>query len=166
MRPIAACSVAVRAIRRRPLLGVAAGIGALALIRPSVPRAAMRLSQVTPSLPSINLPHYRSQSTSAGLFSLSSTNSIMASLNPPQAAPKWTHTPEEVLKLTTDAIAEYRALEDKVAALKPEECNFESVGTARRRCSAASLISLLGIRKSLVITRARSADCRSHYGHS
>lgn len=51
----------------------------------------------------------------------------MASLNPPQAAPKWTHTPEEVLKLTKDAIAEFRALEDSVAALKPEECNFDSV---------------------------------------
>ncbi|KAI0771258.1 Metalloprotease [Trametes elegans] len=51
----------------------------------------------------------------------------MASLNPPQAAPKWTHTPEEVLKLTKEAIDKQRALEDRVAALKPEECNFESV---------------------------------------
>ena len=51
----------------------------------------------------------------------------MASLNPPQAAPKWTHTPEEVLKLTKEAIAEERARLDKIAALKPEECTFESV---------------------------------------
>ncbi|KAI0822314.1 Metalloprotease [Trametes gibbosa] len=54
----------------------------------------------------------------------------MASLNPPQAAPKWTHTPEEVLKLTKEAIAEYRALEDRVAALKPEQCNFDSLTLA------------------------------------
>ena len=56
----------------------------------------------------------------------------MASLNPPQAAPKWTHTPEEVLKLTKEAIAEERARLDKIAALKPEECTFESV-----RCQPA-----------------------------
>ncbi|KAI0372212.1 Metalloprotease [Pilatotrama ljubarskyi] len=51
----------------------------------------------------------------------------MATLTPPQAAPRWTHAPEEVLKLTKDAIMEYRATEDRVAALRPEECNFESV---------------------------------------
>ncbi|KAI0349471.1 Metalloprotease [Trametes cingulata] len=52
---------------------------------------------------------------------------MAATLAPPQAAPKWNHTPEEVLKLTKDAIAEYRAVEDRVATLKPEECDFESV---------------------------------------
>ncbi|TBU62281.1 metallopeptidase MepB [Dichomitus squalens] len=51
----------------------------------------------------------------------------MASLNPPQPAPKWTHTPEEVLRLTKDAIAEERARLDKIGNLKPEECTFESV---------------------------------------
>lgn len=81
----------------------------------------------TPARALNGLAHYRSQSTLSGLFSLSTADSIMASLNPPQAAPKWTHTPEEVLKLTKDAIAEYRALEDRVASLKPEDCNFETV---------------------------------------
>ena len=72
----------------------------------------------------------------------------MASLNPPQAAPKWTHSPEDVLKLTKDAIADYRALEDRVAALKPEECNFESVRNPRRADVLLLLLMLLlGIRK-------------------
>ncbi|KAI8969624.1 Metalloprotease [Trametes punicea] len=132
MKPCGACTVASLAMRRRPMLGIAAGVGALAAVRQSVPGAAMRLLQVTPSLIPARALHlndlrYRSQSTLSGLFSLHQADSIMASLNPPQAAPKWTHTPDSVLKLTKDAIAEYRALEDRVAALKPEECTFESV---------------------------------------
>ncbi|EMD39827.1 hypothetical protein CERSUDRAFT_81164 [Gelatoporia subvermispora B] len=51
----------------------------------------------------------------------------MASLTPPQSAPVWTHSAEDVLRLTKEAIAEERELQDKVAALKPEECSFESV---------------------------------------
>lgn len=111
------------------MLGLAVGIGALAAVRPYATGAGMRLFQVTPSSKALNcLWHYRSQSTLSGLFSLSPANSMMASLNPPQAAaPTWTHTPDEVLKLTKEAIAEERAREDKIAALKPEECTFESV---------------------------------------
>ena len=111
------------------MLGLAVGVGALAAVRPYATSAGMRLFQVTPSSNAAlnTLWHYRSQSTLSGLFSLSPANSIMASLNPPQAAPKWTHTPEEVLKLTKEAIEEERARQDKIAALKPEECTFESV---------------------------------------
>ncbi len=100
------------------------GAGALAGLGPG---AAMRHWQFQVTPPLNNLWHYRSQSTLSGLFSLPTANSIMASLNPPQAAPKWTHTPEEVLKLTKEAIADERARLDKIAALKPEECTFESV---------------------------------------
>ncbi|KAI0670768.1 Metalloprotease [Trametes maxima] len=51
----------------------------------------------------------------------------MTALTPPQPPPRWTHTPEDVQNLTRDAVAEYRAVLDRVAALKPEECTFESV---------------------------------------
>ncbi|OSD07237.1 Metalloprotease [Trametes coccinea BRFM310] len=51
----------------------------------------------------------------------------MAALIPPQAPLQWNHTPEDILRLTKEAIAEYRAVEDRVAALAPAECTFESV---------------------------------------
>ncbi|KAH9891674.1 Metalloprotease [Cubamyces lactineus] len=60
----------------------------------------------------------------------------MATLTPPQAAPKWTHTPEDVIRLTKDALAEYSATEDSVAALAPAECNFESVFLALAHAKA------------------------------
>ncbi|KAH8104630.1 metallopeptidase MepB [Cristinia sonorae] len=51
----------------------------------------------------------------------------MASLTPPQAAPKWTHTAQEILDLTKAAIAKHKEVEDKVAALSPEDFTFETV---------------------------------------
>ncbi|KAH9922802.1 metallopeptidase MepB [Epithele typhae] len=51
----------------------------------------------------------------------------MPPLVPPQPPLKWTHTPEEVLALTKDTIAADRATLDKLAALAPEDCTFESV---------------------------------------
>ncbi|KAI0372191.1 Metalloprotease [Pilatotrama ljubarskyi] len=54
----------------------------------------------------------------------------------PQAAPKWTHAPEDVLRLTEEAIAEDKATEDRIAALKPEECTFESVFLALAHAEA------------------------------
>ncbi|KAH7927637.1 zincin [Leucogyrophana mollusca] len=50
----------------------------------------------------------------------------MPSLTPPQAAPNWNHTPEQVLQLVKDALAEHKAVYDKVGALSESECNFES----------------------------------------
>lgn len=49
------------------------------------------------------------------------------SLTPPQAAPSWNHTAEDIISLTKDAIAKHKATDDKVGALAPEDCNFESV---------------------------------------
>jgi Zn-dependent oligopeptidase len=51
----------------------------------------------------------------------------MASLTPPQAPPKWNHTPEEVLSFTKQALAQNKAISDKIAALPEVECNFETV---------------------------------------
>ncbi|KAJ7288403.1 metallopeptidase MepB [Mycena rebaudengoi] len=64
---------------------------------------------------------------SRALFSTITFTSQMPSLTPPQPPPEWTHTPEDVLRLTKEAIAHHRAVEDKVAAFQPLECNYESL---------------------------------------
>ncbi|PCH40126.1 zincin [Wolfiporia cocos MD-104 SS10] len=51
----------------------------------------------------------------------------MASLTPSQASLKWTHSPEEVLELTKEAIAKDRKIQDRIAALSPADCSFDSV---------------------------------------
>ncbi|KAJ7212164.1 metallopeptidase MepB [Mycena pura] len=48
----------------------------------------------------------------------------------PKPPPIWTHSPEDVMRLTKDAIAADRAVEDKVASLQPSECTFESLALA------------------------------------
>ncbi|GBE84946.1 Saccharolysin [Sparassis crispa] len=54
----------------------------------------------------------------------------MASLNPPQAPPTWTHSAADVLALTKEAIARDRELNDRIGALTPADCNFTSVFAA------------------------------------
>ncbi|KAL0577646.1 metalloendopeptidase [Marasmius crinis-equi] len=49
------------------------------------------------------------------------------SIKPPQAAPSWNHTPEEITKLTQELIDRDRAVQDKIAALPEKDCNFKSV---------------------------------------
>jgi len=79
------------------------------------------------TLPSLQLQH-RYQSTFSLFTSISSsTNSTMASLTPPQAPPTWTHSAKEILDLTKAAIAKHKETEDKIAALPPSDCNFDSV---------------------------------------
>ncbi|THH01901.1 hypothetical protein EW026_g869 [Hermanssonia centrifuga] len=51
----------------------------------------------------------------------------MASLTPPQATLSWTHSPEDVHRITKETIAKDRELMNKIAALSPSECNFETV---------------------------------------
>ncbi|KAJ7601172.1 hypothetical protein C8J56DRAFT_912335 [Mycena floridula] len=48
-------------------------------------------------------------------------------LTPPQAAPAWTHSASEILKTTKDLIESNRKVQDKIAALAPGDCNYESV---------------------------------------
>ncbi|KAF8349335.1 metallopeptidase MepB [Amanita rubescens] len=52
---------------------------------------------------------------------------MVASLTPPQPAPSWNHSPQDIKRLTAELIAKERGLLDKVGALKPDECNFKSV---------------------------------------
>ncbi|KAI9509217.1 Metalloprotease [Russula earlei] len=54
----------------------------------------------------------------------------MANLTPPQPPPSWTHTPEDILKLTKEAIERDREVRDRVAKLPPSECQFETVSLA------------------------------------
>ncbi|KAJ7784621.1 metallopeptidase MepB [Mycena metata] len=48
------------------------------------------------------------------------------SITPPQPPPEWNHTPDDVTRLTKEAIAAHRAVEDQVGSLQPSECDFES----------------------------------------
>ncbi|KAJ7134561.1 hypothetical protein C8R44DRAFT_770807 [Mycena epipterygia] len=41
--------------------------------------------------------------------------------------PNWTHTPEDVARLTKEAINNHRAVEDKIGTLQPSECTYESL---------------------------------------
>lgn len=67
----------------------------------------------------------RSQATLANWFP--SISADMVALTPPQPPPVWTHTPEDVLRITEETIAKHKETLDKIAALKEEECTFESV---------------------------------------
>ncbi|KAH9080477.1 Metalloprotease [Lactarius deliciosus] len=55
----------------------------------------------------------------------------MVNLTPPQPPPVWTHTPEEVIKLTKEAIDKDREVQDQVAKLPASECNFDTLALAR-----------------------------------
>ena len=69
-------------------------------------------------------------STLSGIFDTSSLfTSNMVNLTPPQPPPKWTHTPEDVLRLTKEAIERDREVQDQVAKLPVPECNFDTVST-------------------------------------
>jgi metallopeptidase MepB len=54
----------------------------------------------------------------------------MPPLTPPQAVPRWNHSAEEILSLAKQAVANERALQDKVGALSPDNCSFPSVFVA------------------------------------
>ena len=60
------------------------------------------------------------------LISVLSPSSKM-SLTPPQPPPSWDHSPGEITQLTNQLIAHDRVLQDKIGALDPKDCNFESV---------------------------------------
>jgi hypothetical protein len=81
-------------------------------------------------------------STSSPLSSIFDTSlffsSNMANLTPPQPPPVWTHTPEEVLTLTKEAIKKDREVQDQVAKLPASECNFDTVSTTPLRPASIS----------------------------
>jgi hypothetical protein len=79
-------------------------------------RCASRLLRIRP-ISTLNIP-----------FSWPSAISfdIQMSLVPPQAPPSWNHSAEDITRLTNEFIARDRAVEDKVGALAPKDCNFQS----------------------------------------
>ena len=68
-----------------------------------------------------------SSSAAQSIFSFTSTNSNMANLIPPQPAPSWTHSAEDVMRLTRSAIEEDRKVQDMVGGLAAKDCNYQSV---------------------------------------
>lgn len=54
----------------------------------------------------------------------------MANLTPPQAAPVWNHSAEDIVKLTKEAIERDRAVQDKVGALDAKDASFETVSNS------------------------------------
>ncbi|EIM81645.1 metallopeptidase MepB [Stereum hirsutum FP-91666 SS1] len=48
-------------------------------------------------------------------------------LTPPQSAPKWNHSAEDILKLTKEAIQKDREFMDRIGKLPKDQCNFETV---------------------------------------
>lgn len=76
-------------------------------------------------------------------------------LTPPQAAPKWDHSAEDILKLTKEAIQKDRETLDKIAKLPKDECNFETVSHLGLHTPSMTVLtnivwSLLGICKCFV----------------
>ncbi|KJA24053.1 hypothetical protein HYPSUDRAFT_53952 [Hypholoma sublateritium FD-334 SS-4] len=49
------------------------------------------------------------------------------SITPPQAAPIWKHSAEDITKVTKESIEEYRKVMDKIGGLEPNACTFESL---------------------------------------
>lgn len=119
-------------LRRRTAL---LGLGALAAAGLATLAQRSNLGYTRP----VTLPHWgynpitrplvlhRSLSSLFSSISSIPANSPMASLTPPQAAPSWTHSPEDVTRITNEMIEKDRKLMDKIAALDDAECTFDSV---------------------------------------
>lgn len=97
---------------------------------------------ITPSSGSVHLhPSLRAvtrlfsvSSPPSGVFDTSSfSSSNMVNLTPPQSPPTWTHLPEDVIKLTKEAIDKDREVQDQVAKLPASECNFDTVSPSAIR---------------------------------
>jgi hypothetical protein len=56
---------------------------------------------------------------------------MSSNLTPPQPPLKWNHSANEIKQIVEGAIQTHRQLEDAVAQIPPEECNFESVSITK-----------------------------------
>ncbi|KAG1889888.1 hypothetical protein F4604DRAFT_1568430 [Suillus subluteus] len=73
----------------------------------------------------------------------------MASLTPPQAAPKWNHTLEEVLSAIKWALLQNNAVSDEVVALLEVECNFEILPLANAEAEGFIICEPLGFYQNI-----------------
>jgi hypothetical protein len=119
--------VGLRFIRQNQLtgLGVLLGLATVHVKRLTVGSSAryIQLEAVTPHALS------RSLHSAQGFLSVLTSTDTMASLIPPQLSPTWTHTADDVTRLTKEVIAQDRSVQDKVAALAPDDCNMASVSS-------------------------------------
>ena len=93
------------------------------IVHASLSRPSAQLSRLQTSRSFSNSSRPKASFT----FSLLDSDPTMASLTPPQAPPRWNHSPEDVLSITKQALAQNKAVSDTVAALPEAECNFETV---------------------------------------
>ncbi|KAF7792616.1 hypothetical protein EIP86_003713 [Pleurotus ostreatoroseus] len=128
-------------LRRRTLLGIgalaAAGLATLAQRHVSFGYTRFK---VTPSASRLHFTPHRSFSS---LFSSISDSAAMSSLTPPQPAPSWTHSPEDVARITKETIDKDRKLTDEVAALKESDCTFENLRLAQAEAEFDHIIEPL-----------------------
>lgn len=68
-----------------------------------------------------------SRSLATARLNLFSFPAPAMSITPPQPAPVWNHTPEDITRLNNEYIATHRAKQDEVGALAPKDCTFASV---------------------------------------
>ncbi|KAF7978500.1 hypothetical protein HWV62_45653 [Athelia sp. TMB] len=77
----------------------------------------------------------------------------MAAITPPQPAPTWTHTPEQVLSLTKAAIEEDRKVQDAVAALAPKDCDFSSLTLAHQEAKFDGTVEPLSFYQNVATSK-------------
>lgn len=134
-------TLVMHAITRQPrriaALSVGCGLLAVGLATRWEARAAFRSIAARQTILGVtnsaySVPIWRSairfSSSLSSIFASSSfSSSNMANLTPPHPPPVWTHTPEDVLNLTKEAIKKDREVQDKIAKLPASECNFDTV---------------------------------------
>ncbi|KDQ54110.1 hypothetical protein JAAARDRAFT_136150 [Jaapia argillacea MUCL 33604] len=73
----------------------------------------------------------------------------MSTIKPPQAPPSWSHSAEDIVRLTKEALAKDKALLDQIAALPPKECNFSSLPMALSDAEFSVVIGPLSFYKNV-----------------
>lgn len=117
-------------VRRSQLLrwGGALTVGLVAISSIRCRSSGCALTHAPSLIWARDLPRFwGSVSRPFSLFTTTTTTANMSHLSPPQPAPQWNHTAQDILQLTKEALDGDRAVQDKVATLKPEDCNFKSV---------------------------------------
>ncbi|KAF7365271.1 Metallopeptidase MepB [Mycena venus] len=104
-------------------------VGVAAIGLRSITGTGIRFSLVTPYDTSIVRPNLKAAFSRrySSLFSSITTASTSMPITPPQLPPEWTHSSADVTRLTKDAINNHRSVEDKIGALQPSDCTYESV---------------------------------------
>jgi hypothetical protein len=104
-----------------------AGLAAFGL-RSSISTGSYRVTQQVGSIWSAALDLYsKPLHLQTRSISFASPFSSAMSFTPPQKPPTWDHNADQILSITKELINQDRAVQDKIGALKPEECTFESV---------------------------------------